>query len=58
MTVDTPAPTIPPPLTQPLRDLDAWVAHFRDAEIPVRANTADAPDVRLIFRVPMTFDLF
>lgn len=42
MTVDTPAPTIPPPLTQPLRDLDAWVAHFRDAEIPVRANTADA----------------
>lgn len=35
----------PPPLapiTQPLRDLDAWVARFRDAPIPVLASTADA----------------
>ncbi|HET7794210.1 MAG TPA: HDOD domain-containing protein [Rhizobacter sp.] len=30
------------PLTQPLRDLSAWVAHFRQAEIPVLGNTADA----------------
>ncbi|MGY4827448.1 HDOD domain-containing protein [Sphaerotilaceae bacterium SBD11-9] len=30
------------PLTQPLRDLAAWVAHFRQAEIPVLGNTADA----------------
>ena len=35
---------LPPyrPLTQPLRDLDAWVAWFRDAEIPVLGSTADA----------------
>ncbi|MBX3625958.1 MAG: HDOD domain-containing protein [Rhizobacter sp.] len=34
----------PPPsfITQPLRDLDAWVRHFRDAEIPVLGSTADA----------------
>lgn len=31
-----------PPLTQPLRDLSAWVAWLRVAEIPVLANTADA----------------
>jgi HD-like signal output (HDOD) protein len=30
------------PLTTPLRDLDAWTAHFRAAEIPVLAHTADA----------------
>jgi HD-like signal output (HDOD) protein len=30
------------PLTQPLRDLSAWVAYFRQAEIPVLGNTADA----------------
>ena len=29
-------------LTQPLADLSAWVACFRDAEIPVMADTADA----------------
>lgn len=29
-------------LTQPLPDLSAWVACFRDAEIPVMADTADA----------------
>lgn len=29
-------------LTQPLADLDAWVACFRDAEIPVMAETAEA----------------
>jgi HD-like signal output (HDOD) protein len=38
--VDT---TLPAPfITQALRDLDAWVAHFRDAEIPVLGSTADA----------------
>ena len=31
-----------PQLTQPLRDLAAWTAHFRGAEIPVLAHTADA----------------
>ncbi|HEX3141651.1 MAG TPA: HDOD domain-containing protein, partial [Rhizobacter sp.] len=35
-------PAAPSPLTQPLRDLSAWVAHFRAAEIPVLGNTADA----------------
>lgn len=37
-------PLVPTPsfITQPLRDLDAWVAHFRDAEIPVLGSTADA----------------
>lgn len=36
-------PTLPAPfITQALRDLDAWVAHFRDAEIPVLGSTADA----------------
>jgi HD-like signal output (HDOD) protein len=29
-------------LTRPLRDLDAWTAHFRLAEIPVLAQTAEA----------------
>ena len=31
-----------PQLTQPLRDLAAWTAHFRAAEIPVLAHTAAA----------------
>ncbi len=36
-------PILPPPfITQPLRNLDAWVAHFRDAEIPVLGSTVDA----------------
>ena len=37
-------PSAPPdlPLTQPLRDLAAWTAHFKIAEIPVLAQTADA----------------
>jgi HD-like signal output (HDOD) protein len=34
------APTVK--LTHPLRDLAAWTAHFRAAEIPVLAQTADA----------------
>lgn len=38
----TAAPPDSPFITQPLRDLDAWVAHFRDAEIPVLGSTADA----------------
>ncbi len=29
-------------LTQPLADLSAWVACFRDADIPIMADTADA----------------
>ncbi|MFM9915316.1 MAG: HDOD domain-containing protein [Rhizobacter sp.] len=29
-------------LTKPLADLGAWVACFRDAEVPVRAETAEA----------------
>lgn len=37
-----PIATAPSFITQPLRDLDAWVKHFRDAEIPVLASTADA----------------
>jgi HD-like signal output (HDOD) protein len=37
-----PIATPPSFITQPLRDLDAWVKHFRDAEIPVLASTADA----------------
>jgi HD-like signal output (HDOD) protein len=40
--VDPTAPTHSPFITQALRDLDAWVAHFRDAEIPVLGSTADA----------------
>jgi HD-like signal output (HDOD) protein len=37
-------PSAPPvlPLTQPLRDLAAWTTHFKLAEIPVLAQTADA----------------
>ncbi len=30
------------PLTKPLRDIVAWTAHFRNAEIPVLAATAEA----------------
>lgn len=33
-------PNQPPPLTEALRDLAAWTAHFRAAEIPVLAHTA------------------
>jgi HD-like signal output (HDOD) protein len=37
------APPPPSPaLTQPLRDLAAWTAHFRAAEIPVLAHTSEA----------------
>ena len=38
----SPAPLTHPPLTQPLRDLGAWTAHFHSAEIPVQAQTAEA----------------
>lgn len=39
----TPAtPVVLAPLTQPLRDLAAWVSYFRQAEIPVLGNTSDA----------------
>ena len=31
-----------PQLTHPLCDLNAWTAHFRAAEIPVLAQTAEA----------------
>ena len=34
--------SMPPRITEPLRDLDAWTAHFRDAPIPVLAETAEA----------------
>jgi HD-like signal output (HDOD) protein len=41
--VTTPAlPAAFTPLTQPLRDLAAWVDYFKGAEIPVLGNTADA----------------
>ncbi len=30
------------PLTQPLRDLEAWTNYFRTAEIPILGSTADA----------------
>ncbi len=38
----TNTPTPFTPLTQPLRELSAWVDYFRQAEIPVLGNTADA----------------
>lgn len=38
----SPPPALTAPLDQPLPDLDAWVAWFRRAEIPVLADTADA----------------
>lgn len=38
----SPAAVPMPPLTQPLRDLPAWTAYFRTAEIPVLAHTAEA----------------
>ena len=41
MSNPTPTPEITR-LTRPLADLAAWVACFRDAEIPVMADTADA----------------
>jgi len=37
---DLAAPALPQ-LTQPLRDLAAWTAHFRAAEIPVLGQTAE-----------------
>jgi HD-like signal output (HDOD) protein len=37
----SPAASPPPQLTQPLRDLGAWTNHFRAAEIPVLARTAE-----------------
>ena len=39
---DLAASPLLPKLTEPLRDLAAWTAHFRVAEIPVLAETADA----------------
>lgn len=33
---------MPPLIERPLPTLDAWVAHFRDAPVPVLAETADA----------------
>lgn len=36
------APPPRPALTQPLRDLAAWTAHFSAAEIPVLAQTSEA----------------
>ncbi len=38
----SPAASPMPQLTQPLRDLGAWTNHFRTAEIPVLARTAEA----------------
>jgi HD-like signal output (HDOD) protein len=38
----SPAATSLPQLTRPLRDLEAWTTHFRSAEIPVLAQTAEA----------------
>ena len=38
----SPAAVPMPHLTQPLRDLPAWTAYFRAAEIPVLAHTAEA----------------
>jgi HD-like signal output (HDOD) protein len=35
-------PDLHVPLTRPLRDLGAWTEHFRRAEIPVLAQTAEA----------------
>jgi HD-like signal output (HDOD) protein len=37
-----PAVTNKPLLTEALRDLSAWTAYFRDAEIPVQADSAEA----------------
>jgi HD-like signal output (HDOD) protein len=34
--------TLASPLTQALPDLDAWTAHFKAAEIPILADTAEA----------------
>jgi HD-like signal output (HDOD) protein len=40
--VTTHAATLPEPILTPLRDLAAWTAHFRTAELPVLASTAEA----------------
>jgi HD-like signal output (HDOD) protein len=42
MPMTDPAAPPSPQLTQPLRDLAAWTAHFHRAEIPVLAHTAYA----------------
>jgi HD-like signal output (HDOD) protein len=42
VTTPTPPTTGFTPLTAPLRDLAAWVAYFKQAEIPVLGDTADA----------------
>ena len=34
--------TLAPPLTEPLPDLNAWTAHFKAADIPILAETAEA----------------
>jgi HD-like signal output (HDOD) protein len=36
------AATNKPLLTEPLRDLSAWTAYFRDAEIPIQTDSAEA----------------
>jgi len=40
--VNPPALPFEAQLTRPLRDLDAWTAHFRAAQIPVLAQTGEA----------------
>lgn len=40
MSTSAPSPT--PQLTSPLRDLEAWTAHFSTATIPVLSSTRDA----------------
>ena len=43
---DLPNPDAKPPttpfLTEPLPDLAAWTGYFRDAEVPVLAETSEA----------------
>jgi HD-like signal output (HDOD) protein len=41
-TMANPTAAPAPRLTQPLRDLAAWTEHFRSADIPVLAETAEA----------------
>lgn len=40
--LSTTVPSQTPQLISPLRDLDAWTAHFSTATIPVMSNTRDA----------------
>jgi HD-like signal output (HDOD) protein len=42
LAVNTPDPSDEPQLTRPLRDLEAWTAHFRAAQIPVLAQTSES----------------